>query len=286
MKKTAMAVLILLLSAMSLWAEGQQETNVGKPAILIAAFGSSYETGQKNLEDFDRAVRTAFPDSEVYWGFTAGFIVKKLRKAGTETLFERETPLLAIDEAYEHIKKQGITDVLTVNFLLMVGAEYREVLDTPAVEMNVKYVHPLLYYPENIENAPTALKGEFGNPTDTATIFCAHGNEAHLQYNSELEQIDDYLRENFQNTYLTVMEGTPEFSPVKEEVLASGVSKVRFITFMLTYGDHMSNDVFGDEEDSMKSQLGLEATVTDGLASISAFQDVFIDRMKSVYAQF
>ncbi|MFP4564760.1 MAG: sirohydrochlorin cobaltochelatase [Spirochaetia bacterium] len=79
---------------------------------------------------------------------------------------------------------------------------------------------------------------------------------------------------------------TPEFGPVEEEILASGAEKVQFITFMLTYGDHMSNDVMGDEEDSTKSRLGLPAEVTDGLASHSAFQKHIIDNMKLVMHQF
>lgn len=281
----AMALTAILLSVTSCATKPHAE-KAKKPAILVAAFGSSYETGQKNLEDFDSAIRAAFPDTEVYWGFTASFIVKKLRRTGTETLFERETPLLAISEAYEHMKAQGITDVVTVNFLLMVGSEYREVLDTPTEGMNVKFVHPLLYYPENIQNSVSALESEFGNPADTATIFCAHGNATQLQYNAELEQIDEYLRENYDNTYLAVMEGTPRFSSVLEDVKASGVSNVRFITYMLTYGDHMSNDVFGEEEDSMRTQLGLDATVTDGLASNAQFQDIYISRVKTILEQF
>lgn len=288
MKPTSKVSLILLTSVIffNSCATSGENTSVKKPAILIAAFGSSYETGQKNLEDFDTAVREAFPDSEVYWGFTASFIVNKLKKAGTETLFERKTPILGIADAYEYMKSQGINDVLTVNFLLMVGSEYREVLNTPTNGMNVKYVHPLLYYPENIQNAVIALESDFGNPEDTATIFCAHGNEAHLEYNAELIQIDHYLRAHYDNTYLAVMEGTPEFSKVREEVKNSGVKNVRFITFMLTYGDHMSNDVFGDEEDSMNSQLGLDATITDGLASNREFQNVYISSMKSLMKQF
>lgn len=257
-----------------------------KPVILVAAFGSSYETGQKNLEDFDKALEAAFPGTDVYWAFTASFIVKKLRNEGTNTLFERKVPVLAIDEAYDYLRNQGIKNVITVNYLLMVGAEYREVLNTPANGLNVKYIHPLLYYPENIQNAVTALEGEFGDPADTATIFCAHGNEAHLEYNAELLQIDDYLRSNYDNTYLAVMEGTPEFSQVQKDVEASGVKNIRFIAFMLTYGDHMTNDVFGDESDSMKSRLGLNATITNGLSSIPSFQNIYISKIKSVMKQF
>lgn len=257
------------------------------PVILIAAFGSSYETGQKNLEDFDTAVRAAFPGTDVYWGFTASFIVNKLEKQGQTTIFERQVPIIKIGEAFNFLEEKGYKNVLVINFLNMVGAEYREVLDTPTNGLNVKYVHPLLYYPENIQNSVLALEPQFGNPEDTATIFCAHGNAKELQFNAELIQIDNYLRENYDNTYLAVMEGVPEFSKVKEEVLSNpAIKKVQFIAYMLTFGDHMSNDVMGDEPDSFKSQLGLPAQITDGMASNPAIQKLFIDRAKLVYNQF
>ena len=82
------------------------------------------------------------------------------------------------------------------------------------------------------------------------------------------------------------MEGTPEFDPVLEAAEAKGFDKVQFITFMLTYGDHMSNDVMVDEKDSMKMQLGMDAECTDGLASHPAVQGLFVDNMKIVMKQF
>ncbi len=288
MKKISIVGLLALLAALiTVSCSSAPESIVSeKPVILVAAFGSSYETGQKNLDDFDKAVRAAFPDNEVYWGFTASFIVDKLRKQGNTTMFSSEVPLLKIDEAFVWLKDQGYKDVLTVNFLIMPGEEYREVMKTPTNGLNVKYVHSALYYPENLQNSILALEDEIADSDDTATIFCAHGNEKHLQYNGELEQINDYLQLNYKNTYLVTMEGTPEWPPVREAVLSSGVSIIKFITFMLTFGDHMSNDVMGDEEDSLKSQLGLEATVTDGLASMPDFQNMYIQKMRSQMAQF
>jgi sirohydrochlorin cobaltochelatase len=83
------------------------------------------------------------------------------------------------------------------------------------------------------------------------------------------------------------MEGVPEFSKVKEEILSNpSIKKVKFVPFMLTFGDHMSNDVFGDEPDSFKSQLGLPAEIGDGMASNPKVQKLFIDRAKIVYGQF
>ena len=286
---------LLLIAAAALFAavffsgcaENQVSSSNDKPVILVAAFGSSYETGQKNLEDFDTAVRNAFPDTDVYWGFTASFIVNKLAKQGQTTIFERQVPIIKIGEVFDFLRDKGYKNVLVINLLNMVGAEYREVLDTPTTGLNVKYVHPLLYYPENIQNLVLALEPEFGDPADTATILCAHGNEKELQFNAELIQVDNYVRENYKNTYLAVMEGVPEFSKVKEEILSNpAIKKVKFVPFMLTFGDHMSNDVFGDEPDSFKSQLGLPAEIGDGMASNPKVQKLFIDRAKIVYGQF
>lgn len=279
----AMAVVLVLAGC----ATTSNNVSAKKPVILVAAFGSSYPSGQKNLQDFDTAVREAFPDNDVYWGFTASFIVNKLEKQGKTTIFDREMPIIKIGEVFNFLKEQGYRDVLVINFLNMVGGEYREVMDTPAPGLNIKYVHPLLYYPENIQNSIIALEPEFGNSPDTATVFCAHGNEKELQFNAELIQMDNYLRENYENSYLAVMEGVPEFSKVKEEILAnSKIKKIKFIAFMLTFGDHMSNDVMGDEEDSFKSQLGMPAEITDGMGSNPAIQKIFLDRARIVYQQF
>ena len=286
--RTKLVVLAVLIIALGLIFGSCTTTGAGggKPAIVIAAFGSSYETGQQNLEDFDTAVRKAFPGTDVYWAFTANFIVNKLREEGKETVFARGVPVRTLEEVYGYLQQKGQRNVVVQSLHLMVGQEYRQVINTPTDGLNVKYSHPLLFYPENIQNSVNALSSDFGNPSDTLTVLCAHGNEKHLEYNAELMQMNSYLQSNYQNAYVAVMEGIPEFGAVLEEAEKKNLDKVQFITFMLTYGDHMSNDVMGDEEDSMKMQLGMEAECTDGLASHPAIQDLFINNMKLVMKQF
>ena len=261
-------------------------TKPESPTILVAAFGSSYESGQKNLGDFDEALRQVFPENPVYWGFTSNFIVEALRKKGDTSLFDSQVPLWKIDEAFVELKKQGITNVLVVNLLIMPGGEYREAMLAPTQGLNVKYVHSLLFYPQNIQNAVLALQNQIADDARTATVFCAHGNEKHLQYNGELEEMDAYLRSTFQNTYLVSMEGLPTWAPVRQDIMDSGVEAVHFVPFMLTYGDHMSNDVMGDSEDSFQSQLGLPATTSQGLASEPAFQKMYFNEIDRVLTHF
>lgn len=262
------------------------EKHFTKPVILVAAFGSSYESGLANLNDFDKAIVNAFPGHEVRWGLTASFIVNKLRKQGIQRIFDRQVLLEGLDEALERLRTEGHSDVLVQSLHLMVGAEFRQVLDSDTSGLNVKYAYPLLFHNENISKVVKALENEISDNSETATVFCAHGNEAHPEYNAQLVEIDQYLRCHYKNTYLTVMEGNPRFDFVEKTIKSNGSQNVKFVTFMLSFGDHMTNDVMGDEEDSMKIRLGLPAVVSNGLASNTSIQKIFIDRMKITLSQF
>jgi sirohydrochlorin cobaltochelatase len=262
----------------------QQKVNE-KPVIVIAAFGSSMEQGLKNLGDFDSLVRDRFPDYDIRWALTAGFIIDKLKEAGVTTMFDSETPIKSLDDVYEDLRQEGKTNVVVQCLLVMPGAEMRQVLSYRTDGLNVKYGYPLLFSPENIQNAANALDSEFGGP-DTGTILCAHGNEAHPEFNSALVQMDTYLRENYDNVYLATVEGPPGCDEAIEEVQASGVSQVKFVPLMLVEGDHITNDVMGDEPESWKVLVDLPATNATGMASNPDVMEIFLKSIQDLVSQF
>ena len=287
--ETVLSILLLisvLLLAAVLYIFLIKRRAVKKPVILIAAFGSSYPSGLSNLNDFDKAVVAAFPGHEVRWAFTASFVVKKLRKEGIDSVFDRKVPLHSLEEAFDALRADKVENVLVQSLHLMVGEKFRRVVHADSSALNVKFSYPLLFDTKRIGDIIATLEGEIADSEETATIFCAHGNEKFPAYNAELQNIDHYLRENYKNTYLAVIEGDPEFEAVKETVLSNSTRRVKFVSFMLTNGDHITNDVMGDEEDSMKSQLGLPAECSDGLASHPGIQKIFLSSMKSVMAYF
>ena len=287
MKKVISIVIVtcLVVFAFIGCSTAKQASDV-KPVIVLAGFGTSYETGEKNLDDIDKAMKKRFPDHEIYWAFTAQGIIDGLKEAGKTTYFDREVPIKNLEEIYAQLIEEGKTNVLVQSLHSMVGAEFREVVSTSTKGLNVKYSYPLTFYPENIQNAVNALVGEFGDPSDTATILCAHGNEVHPENNSQLIEMDKYLRANFDNTYLACVEGPPGFEGVAENVAASSVSKVRFIPLMLTYGDHITNDVMGDEPDSWKTQLGIEASCADGMGANADIMEIYLKSIEHVLSQF
>ncbi|MCD4669264.1 MAG: sirohydrochlorin cobaltochelatase [Actinomycetia bacterium] len=287
MKKiiTIIAIVSLTVFAFIGCSTANQSSSV-EPVIVLAAFGSSYETGEKNLSDNDKAMSERFPDTEIYWAFTAQGIIDGLKEAGKTTYFDREVPIKNLEEIYAQLIEEGKTNVMVQSLHSMVGAEFREVVGTSTKGLNIKYSYPLTFYPENIQNAVNALAGEFGDPSDTATILCAHGNEAHPENNSQLIEMDNYLRANFENAYLACVEGPPGFEGVAEDIAASGVTKIKFVPFMLTYGDHITNDVMGDEPDSWKTQLGLDASCADGMGANADIMEIYLKSIKHVLSQF
>ena len=266
-------------------AESPQEPSEEKPVIVIAAFGSSMEKGQENLGDFDSMVRERFPDHDVRWAFTAGFIVKKLNEAGITTLFDSQTPVKSLDEVYDDLRAEGKTNVVVQIAMVMPGEEMRQALSYRTDGLNVKFGYPLLFSPENMQNVADALSPEFGG-ADTATILVSHGNEKHPEFNSALIQMDQYLRDNYDNVYLGTVEGPPGPDPALDDAKASGASQVKFVPLMLVEGDHITNDIMSDEPESWKVLLGLPATNATGMASNPAVMEIFLKSIENLVSQF
>ena len=278
-------VLVMLLTAVLASGCGQQAETSEKPVIVIVAFGCSMEKGQENLGDFDSMVRERFPDHDVRWAFTAGFIIKKLEKAGVTTLFASNTPIKSLDEVYEDLRKEGKTNVVVQIAMVMPGEEMRQALSYRTDGLNVKFGYPLLFSPENMQNVVDALSPEFGG-ADTATVLVSHGNEKHPEFNSALIQMDKYLRDNYDNVYLGTVEGPPGPDPALDDAKASGAPMVKFVPLMMVEGDHITNDIMGDDPESWKSMLGLPATNATGMASNPAVMEIFLKSIENLVSQF
>lgn len=264
----------------------EKKTVNAKPVILIAAFGSSMSKGEKNLADADRMLKEKFPENEIRWAFTSQKVINKLNKEGKTTYFGRKTPIKNLTEVYAGLINEGKINVAVQCLYVMAGAEFRQVLRTPSKGLNVKYGYPLLFDPENIKETVNALSGDFGDPSDTATIVCAHGNKAHPENNAHLIQMDKYLRRNYKNTFLACIEGPPEFMNVFKDISGSNVANVRFVPLMFTYGDHITNDVMSDDPDSWKMQIGLPSTVSDSMGSNPKIIKMLVKEINLALSQF
>ena len=81
------------------------------------------------------------------------------------------------------------------------------------------------------------------------------------------------------------MEATPDLDDVLEGVKGGSYSKVVLLPLMVVAGDHATNDMAGDEEDSWKSAFedaGYDVTcVLEGLGQNYDIQKIYVDHVKA-----
>jgi len=260
-------------------------TRKSSPVIVITAFGTSAPEGLRDLEHVDGLVSARYPEYEVRWVFTSGFIVRKLRGDGITTLFQRQVPLCSLEEIYQALLEEGKTDVIIQCLLTVAGSEYSDVILTPAEGLNVEYSYPLLGPPDNIARSAKALEPYFGDK-DTVTVICAHGNEKIPLLNTPLVLLDYYVRKRYSNVFVATLDGPPGTDRAFADARQTGLKKVKFVPFLFTAGGHIKNDVMSDAPHSFKVRLGLEASNEGGLADNKEMMSLWMESIAWALARF
>lgn len=280
MKKLLSLVLILMLALCACGVSLAEET---KPVILVVSFGTSYNDNRDlSIGGVEAAIQAAYPEWEVRRAFTAQTVI--------DILDERD----AIDtdnvvEAMEKLVADGVKQVVVQPTHVMNGAEYDDVIAeiTPYIDQFDGFAvgAPLLTSFEDYEAVTEALlaDNEYAGSEDTAIVYMGHGT--HHFANATYSQMQLVLQsEGYENVFIGTVEGFPTLENVLANVRAYGAEKVILCPFMVVSGDHASNDMAGDEEDSWKTAFanaGFEVEcVLEGLGQNEDIQAIYVDHVK------
>ena len=89
------------------------------------------------------------------------------------------------------------------------------------------------------------------------------------------------------NAYIYTVEGWPSLETVIPKLKAKGVKSVTLVPFMMVAGDHATNDMAGDEDDSHKTILTKEGFKVDtyihGLGENEAIRSIFVERAEAAW---
>lgn len=255
----------------------------GRPVIILVAFGTSVPAAQAALENIDTRVRAAHPGHEVLWAFTSGVIMRKLKAMGQQTAFARGVPLRDLAEVYADLKARGVVNAVVQSLHVVPGQEYHKIRRVDPGGIRVRYGQPLMADNGKVAALARALAPRFGGP-DTFTILCGHGNDHRPGHNRRLIALDRHVRATYPDVAVATVEGEPGTEAAFAAVRASGLRKVKFLPLMIVAGDHVMNDVMGEEEESWRSQLGLEATADGGMGGDPAVVDLFLAHLDRALA--
>ena len=262
----------------------------GKKAILVVSFGTTFpDTMKTTIEAVENKIKAEFPDYEVRRAFSSRIIIKRLaERDGIKIDTEKQ--------ALDRLKAEGFSEVIVQPMQITAGEEYeliRGVVKHAEAEKafdKIAIGRPVLYYmgqedkTDDYMEAIKALKTQF--PTmkkNEAVLLMGHGSvhPATASYPALQEKLQDA---GYKNVYVYTVEAYPTLEGTIEKLKANKVKKVTLMPLMLVAGDHATNDMAGDEEDSHKSQLIAAGFTVDtylhGLGENAKIQDIYVQHVK------
>ena len=251
------------------------------PEILVVSFGTSYNSSRSiTIGGIESTIREMYPEYTVRRAFTAQTIIDKLK--------DRDGIVIDnVEEALDRAVAEGVQTLVVQPTHLMDGFEYTDLKDLLEEYQDkfdkVALADPLLTTDEDYEAVAQAMVAvtEKYDDGETAIVFMGHGTEA--ESNKDYAQMQEVLAaDGFENYYVGTVEATPSVEDILAAVQEKGTyKKVVLRPMMVVAGDHATNDMAGDEEDSWKTifrNAGFEVTcVLEGLGQEYEVQKIYAD---------
>ncbi len=257
-----------------------------RKAILVVSFGTSYEeTRKKTIDRIEAEIQEQFSECAVYRAWTSGMIRRKLQ--------ERDgIRIMNVREAFEQMQADGISEVIVQPTHVINGIENdRMTQDVESFRGSFDRIAigaALLTSAEDCRRVIEAVVKELHPAEDEALVFMGHGTEHYA--NAVYAALDYQFKDmEYSNIFMGTVEGYPTLESVMKLVERSGLKKVVLAPFMIVAGDHATNDLSGDEEDSWKSvfeQAGYEVRcVLKGLGEYKEIREIILDHVRAAMEQ-
>jgi sirohydrochlorin cobaltochelatase len=263
-----------------------------KRGILLVAFGSSMPEGQVAIDEVESAVRRAYPDTEVRVAYTSRIIMRKIAREQNKIIDEPAVALAKM--AYE-----GFTDVVVMSTHVIPGAEYQDleaVVDgfrlmsergTKAGFRSLTLSKPLLSGGVDFERMAQVMIDTYAKEgSDGAVVFVGHGT--HHFSDAAYSALQTALWQKSPNFFVGTIEGLPSYDDVLSQLKATKNKRVVLAPAMIVAGDHATNDIGGEEDDSWRSMLAAEGySVTPkftGLGQNAAVQRLLVDKLREAWS--
>ncbi|RBP68419.1 anaerobic cobaltochelatase [Alkalibaculum bacchi] len=255
---------------------------MNKKALLVVSFGTSYdETRKKTIDQIEMDLSKTFPEHEFRRAWTSQMIMNKIKKRDGIHI---NNPT----EALEKLHSEGYDEVLIQPTHIINGSEYEglyhDLLNFKDKFKSISIGNPLLTSMEDYKKVAFAMSTIFPKDTDDKLILLmGHGSEHHA--NSAYPCMDYvFNEEGYSNVYIATVEGFPDLDTFFSQTVSNPTKNILLIPFMIVAGDHIQNDLVGDEKDSWKNILLSKGYNVDsiiiGMGEIQEIRDIFIEHAK------
>lgn len=250
---------------------------MSKKGLLVVSFGTSYkETRERTLDVIERELSQDAVGYDFKRAFTSGMIINKMKKR--DGIFINN-----VKEAMEELVKEGYEEVVVQPTHILNGDEYEKMLRLmkPYVDKfkSVKVGVPMLTSSDDYENTVNAIMDEVGKlESDEALVLMGHGT-GHFSDSAYAALDYRFKSMGHDGVFVGTVEGFPELSDMLPLIKKYNPKKVKLMPFMIVAGDHATNDMASDEDDSWKTILkneGYEVEIIfKGLGELDGIRKIF-----------
>lgn len=315
--RIALACLLLTLCAVPALA-GHHEEGPTRKAIVLAAFGTSYPKALDAILNIKSRVEKANPGIPVKLAFTSSIIRKKWQKRQTDAVWLKANPGIPREVLFVKnplatitlLQNDGYKDITVQSLHVFPGEEYENLKSMMIALDSIKTLRPghapfvklrlgrtalgapgnNYSYMEDTAAAVKTLKADAAEAREmgAALVYMGHGNDYFPS--SSYAQFEDLMNEAYDVPVLVgCVEGYPGLDNILNGLKQAGTKKVLMKPLMVVAGDHASNDMAGDEDDSWKvilTKAGYEVTTElRGLGSVDAWADLYVNNLKDAMKQ-
>ncbi|MDF2923318.1 MAG: sirohydrochlorin cobaltochelatase [Paenibacillaceae bacterium] len=251
-------------------------------AILAASFGTSYpDTLTKSIAAIENEIASAWPERELRRAFTSSMIIRTLRERDGMSIDN-------VEEALDRLSADGFREVIVQPTHIINGEEYEKLAgmcsSRKGLFAELRIGAPLLSSTDDFLRVIRILAKEFSTlDRDTALVLMGHGS-GHFA-NSAYAAMDYMFKEQgHPHIFVGTVEAYPDVYTVLKQLDRTGCSKVLLSPLMVVAGDHATNDMAGDEEDSWKTiftQKGYQvSTILKGLGEYPDIRSMYVEHIE------
>jgi len=222
-----------------------------KTAILVASFGTSYGGSRSvTIGAIESTVAECFPGCEVRRAFTSNTIRRILKN--------RDGVLVdSVPEALNRLAAEGFENVIVQPTHFMPGIEYDIIKSDISLFAgrfkNLRIGRTLLETEADVEEFMDILCGIAAPWRDgsTAMVFMGHGTDHSA--NELYERLQKAADKRANDIFIGTVEATPGIADILKAVKKTAAKRVVLSPLMIVAGDHATNDMAGDDDNSWKN---------------------------------
>lgn len=224
-----------------------------KKALLAVSFGTTHLNALTNaIEASENELAKALPEYDLKRAFTSSVVREKLNQ-------DYGIAVPGVASALESLSLQGYKEVLVQSLHIIPGFEYEKVihqlLEKRHLFRRLMVGLPLLFDQRDYLAVIEALKDRLLSLSNNeAIVFMAHGTEHPARSSYALLQ-NSFRDHGFSNIFIACVEGEPSLSTIVAHLRSTNIQKIILQPFMLVAGEHVQNDMAGQDRQSWKKIL-------------------------------